>query len=523
MFKFLNKWKSSILVGFGILTIAVFLRTYNLNSIPVFVDEAIYVRWSQVMRAEPTLRFLPQSDGKQPLFMWSTIPFMKFVSDPLLAGRMVSVISGIGTLVGVIVLSYILFSSLPISLISGLIYALSPFSVFFDRMALADSMLTAFGVWTLISATITVKSERLDAAMVTGFLLGGALLTKSPGIYFALLLPFTLILAGWKDTFSKNFKRVLKYALLFLPTYIIALGMYNILRLGPNFHMIALRNKDYVYPLSHILTSPLDPLKPFVLRSIEYFNILGPSFLIGLIILGVHFGFKRYFRETLLIICWGLIPILVSSEFSRTMTARYIYFSTPYFFIVASLAAVILSGKLVRGLLIFKNLGYLFFALFVFHSLYLNYLLLTDPQKANLPRSERSGYLEDWTSGYGIKESSEYLRNVTKDLPVGGRVIVGTEGYFGTLPDGLQMYLNDVPQATVIGVGLAIEKVPESLLESKRSGNRTFLVINDSRLFGNSENLGLTLIQKYKKAMRPDGTQESLLLFELNQRSINVD
>jgi len=80
------------------------LRLPNLTLQPVFADEAIYVRWAQVMRAEPTMRFLPLSDGKTPLFMWTMIPFLKIFNDPLFAGRFLSVISGFATLLGVYLL-----------------------------------------------------------------------------------------------------------------------------------------------------------------------------------------------------------------------------------------------------------------------------------------------------------------------------------------------------------------------------------------------------------------------------------
>ena len=76
-------------------------RLINLTNLPVFADEAIYIRWAQVMRSEPSLRFLPLSDGKQPLFMWLIIPALKIFSDPLFAGRMISLGSGLLGLFGV--------------------------------------------------------------------------------------------------------------------------------------------------------------------------------------------------------------------------------------------------------------------------------------------------------------------------------------------------------------------------------------------------------------------------------------
>src|SRR4030043_655222 len=99
-FSFWRYWKWPLFWGLGIVLIFFLLRLINLTILPIFADEAIYIRWSQVMRVESTLRFLPLSDGKQPLFMWLTIPFLQIFSDPLLAGRFLSVVAGFVSLIG---------------------------------------------------------------------------------------------------------------------------------------------------------------------------------------------------------------------------------------------------------------------------------------------------------------------------------------------------------------------------------------------------------------------------------------
>ena len=531
MQNFSLNFKKFFVFGVLVLLVAVIFRISYLNSLPVFADEAIYIRWSQVMRAEQNLRFLPLSDGKQPLYMWLTIPFLKIFHDPLVAGRVVSVVSGIGTLAGIFVLSHIFFASLSVSLVASFIYSISPFSVFFDRLALADSLLSFFGIWTLIFAVITVKKIRLDSAMFAGFSLGGALLTKSPALYFTLLTPLTLLLTKLPKKFKQKFFRLCIYIFLFTFTYLIGYGMYNILRLGPNFHMIAIRNTDYVYPLSHILSSPLDPLKPFLIRILEYFLIFRPWEIVGLSIVGVFIGLRKFPKETILLIFWAITPILASAEFSKTMTARYIFFSMPFVAVLASLTffngtkpANVKSLNLSKTEGLFQSGGVLgshfrklmLFLLLVFgiHSFYANVLLLTNPQKLKLPRSERSGYLEDWTSGYGIKQVSEYLRNEQLKNP-SAKIVIGTEGYFGTLPDGLQIYLNDLPQIIVIGVGQPVREVGTSLLESKNAGNDTYLVVNSTRLLSDADKMGIKLIAEYPKGVKPDGSIEKLLLFRL--------
>lgn len=502
-----------LLISFGLrFSRVIFEKT------PVFGDEAIYIRWSQIMRTEPSLRFVPLTDGKQPLFMWAIIPFLKIFADPLIAGRMLSVYTGVVTTAGVFFLTLLLIKSYRISTLAALIYAVSPFTVFFDSLALADSMLSMFGVWSLVFAVISVKKIRLDTAMLSGFALGGAFLTKTPAAFFALLLPLTLILHKWPKKTKEKLKNFCVFVFLFSFTYLIACGLYNILRLGTNFHMIGIRNQDYVYPFLHILENPLDPLTPFIRRIIEYLWMLGPGILVLLIPVGIYTGLKEKTKEVFLLLAWGILPVLAVAEFSKTMTARYIYFSVPYLFILASLVFGI--TKKGRGLV--KKFVLLSILIFVIHALIFDYLLVAKPQTANLPRSERSGYFEEWTSGYGIKEIAEYLIDYHIKNPY-KKIVVGTEGYFGTLPDGLQIYLNKYPEITVIGVGIDIKELPQSLNESEMSGNMTFLVINNTRLKENPDVLRLNLLASYPKAIRVVGTheynfngpQETLYLFKV--------
>lgn len=476
------------------------LRFINLTKLPVFADEAIYIRWSQVMKAEETLRFLPLSDGKQPLFMWATMFPLEVLSDPLLAGRIVSVLSGFGTLVGVGVLSYLLFKSMKTSLGASAIYAISPYAFFFDRMALADSMLAMFGLWTFIFSYLAVTKIRLDYAMIAGFALGGAWLTKSPALFFALLLP-TL----W--TFTGEVKHLKKIIPLTLVTQIVGYGIYNILRLGPNFHQITTRNADYVYPLNHILTDPINPFKTFLLMSFEWIWVMGTGAIIAIWFYSYIVNAKKYWKELMILTIWVLGPILVQSEFAKVFTARYIFFTLPFLIVIASGVFKESFKKQVLPLIIL--------VIFIVQSLVFNYRLLTDPSKAGLHRSERSGYLEEWTAGQGIREISQYLKNEAKNLPDGRQIVVGTEGYFGTLPDGLQMYFDKDPSVLVIGVGLELDKIPGSLADTKKSGNRVFLVANNERMNTDFEELGAKIINRYPKAARPNGSFQELWLLEL--------
>src|SRR5258706_7350507 len=227
------------------LTLFLFLRLPGLNNIPVFVDEAIYIRWSQVMRNEPTLRFVPLQDGKQPLFMWATIPFFKIISDPLIAGRSLSIVAGLGSLLGIGLLTYLLFDNFLIAAFASLVYAVLPFTVFFDRMALVDSLLAMFGVWSLIFTVKFVKTLKLEYAMLLGFSIGAGLLTKSPATIYYLWL---ILAIPFFFRFPKGFPGAFGRLILGLTAVLlISQAMYGILRLGPGFQMVGARNQDYLY------------------------------------------------------------------------------------------------------------------------------------------------------------------------------------------------------------------------------------------------------------------------------------
>ena len=508
MNKLWKNWGWVFLAGLGILIIGLLIRLLNLNILPVFCDEAIYIRWSQIMASEPTLRFLPLSDGKQPLFMWILMFFVKRFSDPLIAGRLLSAATGIGSIIGIFLLTYYIFKSKLSALFASMLWAVSPLSLFFDRMALVDSMLTCFGIWILLLSLIMAKTTRIDIAMITGFILGLASLTKSPALFFAALIPVAIILL-------KRPKDILKYVGLLIIVYVIAFGMYNIQRLGPNFALLSSRTADYTYPLSRIFVYPTDPIRYNLPTTLSWLSTMGPLGLLILAVLGTIINFKKYKKYILILGIWFLAPLFFEAEFAKSFTLRYILFLTPPLYVLAASSFNGLKSK-------FKYLVIPAVIVFIVQAGIFDYLLLTNPVKANFPARERSGYFQEWTSGIGIKESADYIR-IKYNENSGKKIVVGTEGYFGTLPDGFMMYVQDLPNIIVVGTGLAIDRIPMPLVESKLSGNPTYLIVNKSRLSVNPAKLNMTLIKEFPKEPRTPGTseyaqgpQDALLLFEIN-------
>lgn len=462
----------------GIILVFYFLsRLINLNSLPVFGDEAIYVRWAQIIKSVDTLRFIPLTDGKQPLFMWLNAILLKFIADPLIAGRLISVFAG----AGILILLFLITGDI----VTPFIYLLLPFSFFFDRLATADTLLSFFGVLSFYLSLRLAEKPSLDLSMLLGVSLGLAWLTKSPAIYFIVLSLVTFVL------FQKDNLKKIYFPLL---SAFIALVIYNILRLGPAFSQIALRNKDYIWPLTEILKHPLDPLIPHLhdTFTIYHFYLTLPVLLIPLL----YLVFKKHIKFNFLFLVsslWFFLPLLANAAMAKVFTGRYILFVLPYLIILLSffLQAIFNSQYFFLVVLIF-----LLPVIRIIH-------LSVSPYTLSLPQTD-SGYNLGWTSGWGIKDCAEYLI----DRSHSANVIVGTEGYFGTLPDGLQIYTNQIPQLTVFGVGIDITEIPDKLIDAYQHGDEVYLLFNASRLkLNNSELSKLTLIRSF---LKPDGDRLNL-------------
>jgi len=492
-----NNWSIKILLSIIIIFSYFLTRLQNLTSIPVFGDEAIYIRWSQIIKNEETLRFIPQTDGKQPLFMWISAVLLRFNYDPLATSRFVSVISGFFLLVGIFLTTCVVIDFFnpyrdPIKFIfesirdnfyygflSSLIYLFLPFGFFFDRLAVPDNLLSTLGIWSLFLSLLLAKFRRLDIALILGLTLGLAWLTKSPAIYFVALSIFTF--------FIFNLKRIKDYYLPIISS-VLAFIIYNILRLGPQFNMIASRNKDYIWSLSEIIKHPLDPLLPHLHDTLTIFGqyISWPILILSLIGIFLFFFYQKNIH-LFVILSWFILPLIANSAMAKVFTARYILFVIPSFLVLISV-----------GLSVFfkNNYSRIIFVLILLipNILWIKKISL-DPFHVQLSSTE-TGYLAGWTSGWGIKSTSEYL----KERAQHANIIVGTEGSFGTLPDGLQIYTDNTKQLTVIGLGLGFTSIPDSLLNARQFGDEVYIAINQSRLTLSSlDQDKLELVNSYLK------------------------
>src|SRR3989344_1468617 len=465
MRKLFDDHKTDLLV-FGGLILAYFLtRLPRLDLIPIFTDEAIYLRWSQIMAYDASLRYLPLVDGKPPLFMWATSIVLKLFPslDPLLSLRLTSVGGGLFSMAGIIFTSYVFFRNKRISLLAALLYLVVPFTFFYDRFGLADSLLAAFGVWSLGLGALLVQSIRLDVALILVTAIGLGLLTKTPALFFLVSLPLQLLLFNFKTSGWKI--RLVKLFLLFLLVVIISQAIFSILRLFPLFHMISQKNLEFIVTPAEFLARPFE----FFFNNLKTLLTWEVGYLTAPVALTIAFAFLRgqAVKQNLILAAIFLIHLLYMSTFNKSIFPRFLLTFTPGLLVLAAVGLDQMSTRLRPSLLV------LVFVLVLALPVYTDFKLLTDPPTAPIPDGDSKQYINAWPAGYGVKEIRQFLARESSQYP---KVTIGTEGTFGLMPYALQLYQKDYPNVEIKDYWPLGETVPAALLEASANHPTYFII-----------------------------------------------
>ena len=171
----------------AILALALALRAFKLTTLlPILVDESIYLRWAEIIHHQGQW-FISLLDGKQPLTYWLLgIQRMIWDGDPLAGGRMLSVIAGLGSTVGVYAVGRLLSDERG-GLVSAFLYACFPLSILYDRLAYTEGFANFFGIAVVYTSLwcFSEPGKSWKRELVPGAALALAMLTKQTLLLFA--------------------------------------------------------------------------------------------------------------------------------------------------------------------------------------------------------------------------------------------------------------------------------------------------------------------------------------------------
>ncbi len=463
-FPSLTKKHYFYLVALVILYLAT--RLYNLTSLPIFVDEAIYSRWSQIALHDASWRFISLTDGKQPLWVWVSMAPLKLISDPLFATRLTSVLSGLVGMLG-LVYSGFLLKNLRLGLLAASLYILTPFLFFYDRFATMESMLTASGIWLLNLGILLIKTNRLDVALILGMFGGLSMLVKSPALVYLLLIPISYPFIA---TNSSNPKKITRFLILLTISYVLSAGIYNVQRLSPWMHMIADKNNDFVVsPLAMLRDNPFRIYQNFVdAQSWLWAYLTPPIYLLSLV--GIYLLMRRDTRNFFVYSAWFFGPLMATVMSAMLFRPRYIVFAAPFALLYVATALVNLRFKqLLIALLALSIMPIRFY-----------YLAYYRPTEMPLIRAD-SDYVSGWAAGQGVKEIADYLVMRTKSAKYD--VEVYTEGTFGLLPHGLELYSDGrTKKLKITGLYPISDIPPLAVRQNAEKNSETYFILNNTQV-----------------------------------------
>ncbi|MBP7768244.1 phospholipid carrier-dependent glycosyltransferase [Candidatus Woesebacteria bacterium] len=465
-----------------------------LVKLPVFSDEAIYIRWAQLIMDEP-LRYLffPLNDGKTPLFIWLLVPFQYIFSDQLYAGRFLSVLVGLGQLAATDGLVRRLGGRGSARIAAALSITLLPYWYFHHRMALMDGMLTFWLTLTVLflirsyqeisshkkqTAPVVFTQQLLLSIMLSVGAFGAALWSKLPAL---LVVPSFAVLLGITPLGGKKIclQKIVTAAAVFFG----GIACFLLLRISPAFGQLFSRGSDFLFPLQAVLfegrwreTLPSTP--NYIYYFIAYLSL--PSVVLPPLALLCK---NRHYRAILsLLLAAGvfLFPIML---LGKVVYPRYLLPAALFITPAAALAFEALVEKMntihsrFNWAQLTVGITILLFTMTSTQFLLANWF---NPDALPFVSADQEQYLTKWSSGHGIAEVTQSIKITAKS----GKIAVATEGSFGTLPDGILLYLHrtQVTNIWVEGIGQPVVQIPESFKTRVAGYDQIWLVVNADRM-----------------------------------------
>jgi len=447
-------------------------RIINLIKLPIFNDEAIYLDWGWKSLHSGVGLFYSLYDAKPPFLIWIFGTFEGVIHSPLLAGRLVSVLTGLLSLIGIYKVAKNLENE-KVACLASFLYIIIPLFAFFDRQALMESSLGTVGIWSFYFLLQLLKTKKNDYAIYLGWVLGIGVFIKLSALIF--LVPIIIVLI-----YKKYFRAV-------IVTLFFDLIVLSPLYFQKTFWTSLGSDNRFVISISEILHLPLSLWISNVFDTINIsFSHLTP-FVLLLAIAGIYLFIKN--KKSLLPF-YFLVNIFLVISLSRVVSPRYLIpFLVPItifssyailtfkkFFLIGGL--VILPALLVTILLTFSPIKY-----FNFLSKLTAY-------------SQKDDYVTNWTSGYGIPEIVNYLNQKGKM----GKIIIGVRVDAGNPESAMFAYYDNGKTATPTYLDSKIVEKTVLNLKCLTSPLPLYFIARDGNLAGLDN-----FFQEDKRFYKPEG------------------
>lgn len=409
LINYMNFWEKFIIPHKNIILVSIFyfiLHLTNLTLLPTFNDESIYIDWAWAHTHLPGALYDAQLDAKQPLMIWIFGFFQNFFPDPLYAGRFVSVLFGFLTLLGIYTLSKKVLNH-NVAVIASLIYAITPLFVFYNRQALLEAGTACIGIWAAITLINVIKTPTVKNSILLGTVLGFGFFIKSTSLLFVVAATAVFCLYIWKKRQVALFKA---YGIAFLSFVCVNFLVF----LNPVFWEKFHTNSRYSFTLSEMLAMPItswmNSTRGFI--EIAFFFITPFVFLASII--GMYLFYKKKIKYNIIFIVFFVVALSLEIFSVKSQGQRYLVSLLPFLIIPASYCFFLMLKQAFWK----KSLVFLSCIIPFFMTLF----LIVNPedyirQISKFTMYADTGYIQGQTSGHGIKEALQYMKDDSQGKP----------------------------------------------------------------------------------------------------------
>gem|GEM_PF-1004868 len=487
----------SVVAMCGVFALYLMTRLLFLGRLPVFFDESIFIRWAQLAPRNGNW-MISMTDGKPPMFIWLLIPFVSALKNPLVTGRLLSVAAGALSVYGMFLIGKEL-NDWRLGAWGAFLYVICPFTLWYDRIAITEGFLLTVFIFGLYFALRASRSLNPFWSLAIGGTLGLGLLTKGTTELLFAITPFAFLArtgyvrgsaregcegetsggsAGSSVGVRERWRRLqplARWIVVIAISFVIAIAIYSLLRLSSMYGLIAARNSIATKGVGELLKHPFDVFFSNVGTIIgTTFIFMTPLLLVGGVA-GLIYGALKRWHPAWFLLVWtvavGVIEALVAKHWMfDAILPRFfltlvppLLFGAGYFLVDGMAAARKLDSsraqvvRILAAVVIFLALAF---------PLYTDAMVIAKPEEAVLPYWIRIQYLTDWPSGWGIRESADYIAAQSEKGPV----VVGTNVKGIGLPtDGIEMYLDANRNVKVIPFSSNTQEFPRELTNAAAS------------------------------------------------------
>ncbi|HEX3245029.1 MAG TPA: glycosyltransferase family 39 protein [Chloroflexota bacterium] len=435
----------------AIIGVAAAFRFWNLLGLPLFVDESLWLRWAlnpyqYLPRGASPLQVLRVSligDVNPPLLHWILLAALAWTDHPVWGARAVTATCGTLAALGTYLLGTELFNR-RVGAVAGLVHAVLPLAVFFDRLIHYDALTAMCVVYTAWLSARLARHPSKQTAIALGIMLAAAIVANPRGatILPAPALAFLLL---------RRAGSIRQSLVTFATSYAIAALLAPLSFIGVPLDDVYKKIFGFGLTPGEMLAAPTEMWDTNLALFRSWIEVYIGFDLLKLAVLGmlVMLVWRPRAGLYMLLLWLGLVlPFILGG---RQIYSRYLAvsaFPPSIAFAVLVVAAAWLPGAVASRLGLHQRpmaavlggaLSMTTLMVGLTPPIQASISMVTDPLHAHIPDSDRSQYQDGWYAGVGVPEAAQYLLEVSRTTPL---ILLREDGMPGS---GVHFYTYHAP------------------------------------------------------------------------------